>query len=192
FLHDFRATLISALSIPTSVVATFAFIQVMGFTFNNMTMLALSLSIGILVDDAIVVIENIHRHLEMGKPALVAASDATKEIGLAVLATTFSIVAVFVPVAVMKGIVGRFFYQFGLTVSFAVLVSLFVSFTLTPMMSSRLLRKADHLRRPNAFVRATERFLGGIDHAYRAVLGAALRHRAVTMGIAVVALVASG
>src|SRR5207247_291060 len=116
------------------------FINYMQFTFNNMTMLGLSLSIGILIDDAIVVIENIYRHLEMGKTPMKAAQDATAEIGLAVLATTFSIVAVFVPVAVMKGIIGRFFFQFGLTVSFAVLVSLLVAFTLTPMLSSRLLR----------------------------------------------------
>jgi hydrophobic/amphiphilic exporter-1 (mainly G- bacteria), HAE1 family len=183
FLHDFRATLISALAIPTSVVATFAFVQVMGFTFNNMTMLALSLSIGILVDDAIVVIENIHRHLEMGKPALRAAADATGEIGLAVLATTFSIVAVFVPVAVMKGIVGRFFFQFGMTVSFAVLVSLFVSFTLTPMMSSRILRPATEHRR-NIVVRGTEHVLAFIDRRYRGLLGAALRHRAITLAVA--------
>jgi hydrophobic/amphiphilic exporter-1 (mainly G- bacteria), HAE1 family len=191
FLHDFRATLISALAIPTSVVATIAFIEVMGFTFNNMTMLALSLSIGILVDDAIVVIENIHRHLEMGKPAFKAAGDATGEIGLAVLATTFSIVAVFVPVAVMKGIVGRFFFQFGLTVSFAVLTSLLVSFTLTPMLSSRLLRRAeDH--KHNVFSALLERFLGGIDRGYRALLGAALRHRFVTMLVALLALIGSG
>ncbi len=188
FLHDFRATFISALAIPTSVIATFAFVQVMGFTFNNMTMLALSLSIGILVDDAIVVIENIHRHLEMGKPPMRAAADATSEIGLAVLATTFSIVAVFVPVAVMKGIIGRFFFQFGMTVSFAVLVSLLVSFTLTPMMSARILRLAqDH--RPNAFVRFSERFLGGIDNGYRRLLGAALRHRFITLGVALASLV---
>jgi HAE1 family hydrophobic/amphiphilic exporter-1 len=190
FLHDFRATLISALAIPTSVVATFAFIQVMGFTFNNMTMLALSLSIGILVDDAIVVIENIHRHLEMGKPPLRAAADATGEIGLAVLATTFSIVAVFVPVAVMKGIVGRFFFQFGMTVAFAVLVSLFVSFTLTPMLSSRLLRHAEDHRR-NVLVRGTERVLGGIDRAYRGLLAAALRHRKSTLAVAALTFFAS-
>jgi HAE1 family hydrophobic/amphiphilic exporter-1 len=190
FLHDFRATLISALAIPTSVIATFAFVQLMGFTFNNMTMLALSLSIGILVDDAIVVIENIHRHLEMGKPPLRAAADATSEIGLAVLATTFSIVAVFVPVAVMKGIVGRFFFQFGMTVSFAVLVSLFVSFTLTPMMSSRILRHAeDH--DPNFLVRGTERLLHGIDSGYRRILGTALNHRYITVTLAFLTFVAS-
>jgi hydrophobic/amphiphilic exporter-1 (mainly G- bacteria), HAE1 family len=188
FLHDFRATLISALAIPTSIVATFAFVQVMGFTFNNMTMLALSLSIGILVDDAIVVLENIHRHLEMGKPPMQAAADGTGEIGLAVLATTFSIVAVFVPVAVMKGIIGRFFFQFGMTVSFAVLVSLLVSFTLTPMMSARILRRSsDH--RPNAFVRFSERFLGRIDAGYRRVLGGALRHRFITLFVALLSLV---
>jgi HAE1 family hydrophobic/amphiphilic exporter-1 len=190
FLHDLRATLISALAIPTSVVATFAFIQVMGFTFNNMTMLGLSLSIGILVDDAIVVIENIHRHLELGKSPLKAAADATGEIGLAVLATTFSIIAVFVPVAIMKGIIGRFFFQFGLTVSFAVAVSLFVSFTLTPMMSSRLLRRS-HEHRSNFAVRGIERLLSGIDGAYRRVLGAALAHRFITIAVAFAAFVFS-
>jgi HAE1 family hydrophobic/amphiphilic exporter-1 len=190
FLHDFRHTLISAVAIPTSVVATFAFIQVMGFTFNNMTMLALSLSIGILIDDAIVVIENIHRHMELGKPPMQAAREGTAEIGLAVLATTFSIVAVFVPVAVMKGIIGRFFLQFGLTVSFAVLVSLLVSFTLTPMLSSRLLRHAsDH--EPNFLVRALERGLGTLDRAYRWLLEKALRHRLATMAIATASLVGS-
>ena len=139
FLVNGRATLISALAIPTSVIATFAFIYWMKFTFNNMTMLALSLAIGVLVDDAIVVMENIHRHLEDGKNALQAASDATSEIFLAVLSMTSSILAVFVPVAIMKGIVGRFFLQFGLTVAFAVAMSMLVSFTLTPMMSSKLL-----------------------------------------------------
>jgi hydrophobic/amphiphilic exporter-1 (mainly G- bacteria), HAE1 family len=190
FLHDLRHTLISAIAIPTSVIATFAFIDVMGFTFNNMTMLALSLSIGILIDDAIVVIENIHRHIELGKPPMEAARAATAEIGLAVLATTFSIVAVFVPVAVMKGIIGRFFFQFGLTVAFAVLVSLLVSFTLTPMLSSRLLRKHSQ-HRPNILVRILERFLGGIERGYRWLLGKALRHRWITLGVAAGSLVGS-
>ena len=191
FLHDGRATIISALAIPTSVVATFAFISVMGFTFNNMTMLALSLSIGILVDDAIVVIENIHRHLEMGKSPMKAAADATREIGLAVLAVTLSIVAVFVPVAVMKGIVGRFFFQFGLTVAFAVLMSMLVSFTLTPMLSSRFLKHADHTKRPGLLTRGIERVLGAVERVYKGILGWALRHRAATLGVAVAALVGS-
>jgi hydrophobic/amphiphilic exporter-1 (mainly G- bacteria), HAE1 family len=191
FLHNFRATVISALAIPTSVIATFAFIKVMGFTFNNMTMLALSLSIGILIDDAIVVIENIHRHLEMGKKPLQAAQNATQEIGLAVLATTMSIVAVFVPVAFMKGIVGRFFYQFGLTVSFAVLVSLLVSFTLTPMLASRFLHVNHNKKGLGGFQAKLENILGKIDSSYRALLAKALDHRGLTLGIAFVALILS-
>jgi hydrophobic/amphiphilic exporter-1 (mainly G- bacteria), HAE1 family len=186
FLHDWRATLIGALAIPTSVIATFAFVRAMGFTFNNMTMLALSLSIGILVDDAIVIIENIHRHLEQGKPALRAASEATAEIGLAVMATTASVVAVFVPVATMKGIIGRFFLQFGLTVAFAVLVSLFVAFTLTPMLSARMLRAH---RRPGRIAERITRVLAAVDRAYRRVLGWALVRPKTTLGIAVGTLV---
>ncbi|HUS65142.1 MAG TPA: efflux RND transporter permease subunit [Kofleriaceae bacterium] len=189
FLRDFRSTLISAVAIPTSVVATFWFIDFMGFTFNNMTMLGLSLSIGILIDDAIVVIENIFRHLASGKSAREAAHDATSEIGLAVLATTACIVAVFIPVAFMKGIVGRFFYQFGLTVSFAVAVSALVSFTLTPMLSSRLLRRHDEHARPFILFRPFAWFLDRVEAAYRRVLGWALRHRAITLGLALISLV---
>ena len=163
FLHDFRATLISAVALPTSVIATVAFIDWMGFTFNNMTMLGLSLSIGILIDDAIVVIENIHRHFESGESAMTAASNGTAEIFLAVLATTSSILAVFVPVAFMKGIIGRFFYQFGLTVSFAVATSMLVSFTLTPMLSSRFLKPTSEAK---GFVaRGVERVLGAVARA---------------------------
>lgn len=140
FLKDWRITLISATALPTAVIATFAFLEFMGFTLNMMTTLALSLSIGILIDDAIIVVENIHRHLMMGKNSLVAARDATREIGLAVIATTLTLCAVFIPVAFMRGIIGRFFFQFGLTVAFAVLTSLFVAFSLTPMLSSRFLK----------------------------------------------------
>jgi HAE1 family hydrophobic/amphiphilic exporter-1 len=189
FLHDWRATFISAMSIPTSVVATFAFIQIMGFTFNTLTMLALSLCIGILVDDAIVVIENIHRHLEMRKPPMQAAAEATNEIGLAVMATTASIVAVFVPVATMKGIIGRFFLQFGLTVAFAVSVSLFVAFTLTPMLSARMLK--EDVSKTKLISRTLESWFKALDAVYRRVLGAALRHRITTLFIAAAALAAS-
>ncbi|MEW6572009.1 MAG: efflux RND transporter permease subunit [Nitrospirota bacterium] len=140
FLQNLRTTLISAIAIPTSVIATFTLMNIFGFTFNNLTMLGLSLSIGILIDDAIIVIENIHRHIHRGMNPKEASSFATREIGLAVMATTLAIVAIFLPVAFMKGIVGRFFLQFALTVVFAVLVSLFVSFTLTPMMASRYLK----------------------------------------------------
>jgi HAE1 family hydrophobic/amphiphilic exporter-1 len=189
FLRDLRATLISAVAIPTSVIASFAFMQWMNFTFNNMTMLALSLSIGILIDDAIVVIENIHRHLAQGSPPMKAASDGTAQIFLAVLATTSSILAVFVPVAFMKGIVGRFFFQFGLTVSVAVAVSMVVSFTLTPMLASRFLR-AEHGER-GAFSRMMDALLGAVDLRYGSLLRGALRHRALTLGVASAALFGS-
>lgn len=190
FLVDFRATLISAIAIPTSVIATFAFIDVMNFTFNQMTMLALSLAIGILIDDAIVVMENIHRHLEGGKPPLEAAASATSEIFLAVLAMTSTIIAVFLPVAVMKGIVGRFFLQFGLTVSFAVAVSMLVSFTLTPMLSSRLLQ-ASHGHK-GLLARLVDRGVGALERAYTSIIRWALTHRALTLALTVLTLVSSG
>ncbi|HEX7667992.1 MAG TPA: efflux RND transporter permease subunit [Polyangiaceae bacterium] len=189
FLRDIRATLISAIAIPTSVIASFAFMQWMNFTFNNMTMLALSLSIGILIDDAIVVIENIHRHLEKGSSPMKAASDGTAQIFLAVLATTSSILAVFVPVAFMKGIIGRFFFQFGVTVAVAVTVSMIVSFTLTPMLASRFLR-ASH-GTPGVFGRVMEGILSATDRAYGRLLRVALRRRALTVLVAFLALVSS-
>ncbi|HUQ03384.1 MAG TPA: efflux RND transporter permease subunit [Kofleriaceae bacterium] len=186
FLRDPRATFISALALPTSVIATIWFLNLLGFTFNMMTMLALSLSIGLLIDDAIVVIENIHRHMENGKPPMEAASTGTAEIALAVLATTLSIVAVFLPVATMKGLIGRFFLQFGVTVSVAVMVSLFVSFTLTPMLSARLL-KVNHGKR---FIlsRGIERVLDAVDHVYRGLLGFVLRSFWTKMGTFVLAM----
>jgi HAE1 family hydrophobic/amphiphilic exporter-1 len=136
FLHSWRSTVITGLTLPISVIATFIAVYMFGFTLNFLTLMALSLCIGLLIDDAIVVRENIVRHLAMGKDHFRAAREGTDEIGLAVMATTFAIVAVFIPVAFMKGIIGRFFYQFGITVAVAVLVSLFVSFTLDPMLSS--------------------------------------------------------
>jgi hydrophobic/amphiphilic exporter-1 (mainly G- bacteria), HAE1 family len=136
FLHSWRSTIITGLTLPIAVIATFIALYAFGFTLNMMTLMALSLCIGLLIDDAIVVRENIVRHLGMGKTHPAAAREGTDEIGLAVMATTFAIVAVFVPIAFMKGIIGQFFFQFGLTVAVAVLVSLFVSFTLDPMLSS--------------------------------------------------------
>ena len=137
FLNSWRSTVITGLTLPVAVISAFIIMNALGFTLNVMTLMGLSLAIGMLIDDAIVVRENIVRHMEHGKDHMSAAMEATTEIGLAVMATTFTILAVFVPVAFMGGIVGRFFYQFGMTVGFAVLVSLFVSFTLDPMLSSR-------------------------------------------------------
>ena len=137
FLNSWRSTVITGLTLPISVVAAFIAMRVFGFTLNVLTLMGLSLAIGMLIDDAIVVRENIVRHLQRGKDHFQAARDGTAEIGLAVMATTFTIVAVFIPVAFMGGMVGQFFYEFGITVAAAVLVSLFVSFTLDPMLSSR-------------------------------------------------------
>lgn len=188
FLYDWRATIISACAIPTSVIATFWFIQTMGFTLNLMTTLGLTLSIGILVDDAIVVIENIYRRLEMGESPVEAARKGTAEIGLAALAITLSIVAVFIPVAFMEGILGRFFYQFGMTVAFSVLVSLFVAFTLTPMMSSRLLR-AHHGSVPRLF-QPFENVFKMVENYYRNVLRKSLGNpvKTVLAGVGVLVL----
>ncbi|WP_240660567.1 efflux RND transporter permease subunit [Inhella crocodyli] len=136
FLHSWRSTVITGLTLPIAVIASFIAVYAFGFTLNFMTMMALSLVIGLLIDDAIVVRENIVRHLGMGKSHRQAAFDGTNEIGLAVLATTFAICAVFVPIAFMGGVIGKFFYPFGITVAVAVLVSLFVSFTLDPMLSA--------------------------------------------------------
>ena len=137
FLNSWRSTVITGLTLPISVVAAFIAMRVFGFTLNVMTLMGLSLAIGMLIDDAIVVRENIVRHMQRGKDHFDAARDGTAEIGLAVMATTFTIIAVFMPVAFMGGMVGQFFYEFGITVAAAVLVSLFVSFTLDPMLSSR-------------------------------------------------------
>ncbi len=136
FLHSLRSTIITGLTLPIAVISAFIAVYAFGFTLNFMTMMALSLCIGLLIDDAIVVRENIVRHVHMGKDHRTAAREGTDEIGLAVMATTFAICAVFVPVAFMKGIIGKFFFPFGITVAVAVLVSLFVSFTLDPMLSS--------------------------------------------------------
>ncbi|HEV7376179.1 MAG TPA: efflux RND transporter permease subunit [Pyrinomonadaceae bacterium] len=147
FLWSFRSTFIAAIAIPTSIIATFGLMAAMGFTLNQITMLALTLMVGIVIDDAIVVLENIFRFVEeKGVPPFQAAIQGTKEIGLAVMATTLSLLAVFLPVGFMGGIVGRFMSSFGLTASFAIAVSLLVSFTLTPMLAARLIkRKADPL-----------------------------------------------
>ena len=188
FLRSVRSTLISAVALPTSVIATFAFIQVFGFTLNMMTMLALSLSIGILIDDAIVVLENIYRRMEEGEPPMQAAREGASEIGLAVMATTLSIVAVFVPVAFMKGIVGKFFFEFGITVTVAVLISLFVSLTLTPMLTSRFL---SHTKKHGKAYLFLERLFDRVFDGYRPLLALALRNRWKVIALAL-ASVAGG
>ena len=145
FLHNFRATVIVAIAIPTCIVATFLPIAAFGFTLNSLTLLGLSLAIGILIDDSIVVIENISRHLAMGQEPKEAAIAGRSEIGLAALTLTAVDLVVFIPIAFMGGIIGEFFRSFGVSISVAVLISLFVSFTLTPMLASRWFRKGESL-----------------------------------------------
>ncbi|MES5045809.1 efflux RND transporter permease subunit [Rhizobium nepotum] len=185
FLNSWRSTVITGLTLPIAIIGTLAVIDVLGFTLNTLSLLALTLSIGILVDDAIVVRENITRHLHMGKSHIRAALDGTNEIGLAVIATTATIVAVFLPVAFMDGIVGRFFYEFGVTVSAAVLISLFVAFTLDPMLSSVWYDPDAQLDiRRGPIGRLIARFDRGFEwltDRYRYVIGWTLRHRLVTL-----------
>ena len=204
FLGSWRSTIITGLTLPISLLGTLAAIWTFGFSINMMTLLALALCIGLLIDDAIVVRENIVRHVGMGKHHRQAALDGTQEIGLAVLATTLVIVAVFLPVAFMGGIIGRFFYQFGVTVSTAVLLSLFVSFTLDPMLSSiwpdpdaahqhdRLSARVSFRKRPIAWLLAGfQRLLDRLTNLYSHILAWSLRHRLITVLIAIASLVAA-
>ena len=173
FMRDWRTTLIATLSIPTSMIATFAFMYVMGFTLNNITMLGLILAIGIVVDDAVVVHENIFRHMEeYGLSAREAAASATQEIATAVVATTLSLLVIFIPVVFMGGRVGRFFSSFGYVVAFSILMSMFISFTMTPMLCSRFLKAEDaqHLSKSGFVWRTVEGF-------YMFCLRFSLRHR---------------
>jgi len=190
FLTNLRSTIISAIAIPTSIIATFGLVWYMGFTLNSMTMLALTLSVGIVIDDAIVVLENIYRFIEeKHDDQFHAAVDATQEIGLAVLATTLSLVAIFVPVGFMGGIVGRFMKSFGLTMAFAIMVSLLVSFTLTPMLSARWLKVKrgggnEHSSKDSRAFRA-------VDSFYTGILERAMAHRWIVAILAVLVLFSS-
>jgi HAE1 family hydrophobic/amphiphilic exporter-1 len=182
FIRDWRTTIIATLAIPTSIVPTFLFMQAMGFTLNNITMLGLILAIGIVIDDAVVVHENIFRHMEEnGLDAMEASRVGTREIAMAVLATSLSLVVIFVPVAFMGGMVGRFFSSFGLTVAFAILMSLFVSFTLTPMLCSRFLKleksEDGHAGSKSGWI------YRWVESSYGMILRWSLRHRWMTVAI---------
>jgi hydrophobe/amphiphile efflux-1 (HAE1) family protein len=195
FLGSVRSTVIAAVAIPVSIIGTFALMWVQGFTMNTITMLALALAVGIVIDDAIVVLENIHRAIEEKRLSPIKASIvATKEIALAVLATTLSLVAVFLPVALMSGVVGRFLKSFGMTMAFSILVSMLVSFTLTPMLSSRWLRE----KRPHSeggtegqkplLERIADRVHAPIERAYVAVLAWVMRRRWVVVALSLATL----
>jgi HAE1 family hydrophobic/amphiphilic exporter-1 len=198
FMRSWRSTLIAAIAIPCSVVSTFGMMRAMNFTLNGVTMLALVLMVGVVIDDAIVVLENIFRFVEEKRiTPMRAAKEATADIGLAVMATTFSLVVIFLPVSFMSSISGRFLFQFGITAAVAVLVSLLVSFTLTPMMSARLLRAedaaADHAGHRDTISSAASRrgFYALIDRSYTWLLRLAMRHRAVVVVIAIAVALSS-
>src|SRR5687768_942535 len=201
FLNSWRSTIITGLTLPVSIISAFFIMWVFDFTVNTMTLLALSLAIGLLIDDAIVVRENIVRHVHMGKDHVRAAQEGTDEIGLAVVSTSLAVVAVFVPVAFMGGMIGRIFFQFGVTVAFAVLVSLFVSFTLDPMLSSiwpdpdtepdaeGKAKRINPIRRVGL---AFDRWFERTADKYPAKLDWSLRHRVVVMMAAVASVVGAG
>jgi HAE1 family hydrophobic/amphiphilic exporter-1 len=192
FLNSWRSTVITGLTLPIALIGTFLFMNMFGFTINMITLMALSLCVGLLIDDAIVVRENIVRHVQMGKSPYQASLDGTQEIGLAVLATTFSIVAVFLPIGFMGGIIGKFFHEFGVTIVAAVLISMFVSFTLDPMMSSIWHDPAiDAHGKPRANITLYDKTIGrvtgwfdtGTDRladGYQRILGWALVHKLKT------------
>ncbi|WP_309678339.1 efflux RND transporter permease subunit, partial [Polaromonas sp.] len=203
FLNSWRSTVITGLTLPISIIGTFLFMNLFGFTINMITLMALSLCVGLLIDDAIVVRENIVRHVQMGKTPYQASLDGTQEIGLAVLATTFSIVAVFLPIGFMGGIIGKFFHEFGITIVAAVLISMFVSFTLDPMLSSIWHDPAIDLHgkpasRITFYDKTLGRVTGWFDHAtdalsnsYQGILRWALGHKLATLALALVIFVTS-
>jgi len=188
FLRSWRSTFIVSLAIPTSLIATFGFMRIFGFSLNNLTTLALALSVGVVIDDAIVVLENIFRHQEEGEDPYTAALKGTKEIALAAMAATFSIAAVFIPVAYMKGMIGQFLFEFGITVASAVLISLFVALTLTPMLSSRILTvRPKHGRVYEILENGFKR----LETSYARALEWVLRHKIITLVVSTAVVVAS-
>src|SRR3989442_1304149 len=200
FMRSWRSTLIAAIAIPCSVISTFAMMRALNFTLNGVTMLALVLMVGVVIDDAIVVLENIFRFVEEKRiTPMRAAKEATADIGLAVMATTFSLVVIFLPVSFMSSISGRFLFQFGITAAVAVLVSLLVSFTLTPMMSARLLRAEDaaagqssHAHHDTVASAGSRRgFYRFIDRSYTWLLRLAMRHRVAVAVIAIAVALSS-
>jgi HAE1 family hydrophobic/amphiphilic exporter-1 len=195
FLNSWRSTIITGLTLPISVVSGFIAMRAFGFTLNVLTMMGLSLAIGMLIDDAIVVRENIVRHLQRGKGHFAAARDGTAEIGLAVMATSFTILAVFVPVAFMGGMVGRIFYEFGITVAAAVAASLFVSFTLDPMLSSRWydpdIERGYHPHFVGRMLARFNQWFEDVHRSYERLLEWALAHRKTVLALAGLAFVGS-
>ncbi len=179
FLRNVSATLIPSLAVPLSLLGTFAAMKLLGFTIDMLSMMAMTLSVGFVVDDAIVMLENIVRHMEMGKPRMQAAIDGAREVGFTIVSMTVSLVAVFIPVLFMSGIIGRLLREFSITIAVAVLISGFISLTLTPMLCSRFLRHETHPT--GSFYRWSEKFFVWLNNSYRRTLQVVLRHRRITL-----------
>src|SRR6185312_14429443 len=190
FLRNVTATLIPALALPVSVIGTFGGMYLMGYSIDNLSLLALTLSVGFVVDDAIVMLENIVRHIEQGEKPLEAAFNGSREIGFTIISITFSLVAVFIPVLFMAGIVGRVFREFAVTISMTILISGLVSLTLTPMLASRMLR-SEHDRRHGLLYRISEAGFNGLIGGYDWMLTRVLRFKLVTLGVTILSLAAS-
>ena len=188
FLRNVSATLIPGVAVPLSIIGTFAAMYLLGYSLNNLSLMALTLSVGFVVDDAIVMLENIVRHMEMGEPRMRAALLASKEIGFTIVSMTISLVAVFIPVLFMSGIVGRLLHEFSVTIALAILISGFVSLTFTPMLGSRLLKMDDHTRRHGRLYRTLEGGFDAMAHAYDRTLQVVLRYRFVTLLVAIALL----
>ena len=191
FLRNLSATIIPSLALPMSVVGTFAVMYVLDFSLDNMSLMALTLSVGFVVDDAIVMLENIIRHIEMGEPAMEAALKGSKEIGFTILSMTVSLVAVFLPVFFMGGIIGRLLHEFAVTIGMSILISGFVSLTLTPMLASRFVRSHEKHERHGRLYQASERFFNGMLNFYERSLEVVLRHRGLTMIVSAIIFIAT-
>jgi len=190
FLRNLSSTVIPGLAMPMSIIGTFAVMQLLGYSLDNLSLMALTLCVGFVVDDAIVMLENIVRHMEQGEPAMEAALKGSREIGFTIISMTLSLAAVFIPVLFMSGILGRLLHEFAVTIAVAVLVSGFVSLTLTPMMCSRFVRPPDRRQRSRLYA-ASERFFQGMHRMYDRTLQAVMRHRRVTLILSVAVLVAT-
>ena len=188
FLRNVSATVIPSLAVPLSIVGAFAVMYLSGFSLNNLSLMALTLSVGFVVDDAVVMLENIVRHMEMGKKPMQAAFDGSQEVGFTILSMTISLVAVFIPVLFMGGVVGRLFHEFAVTIAVAILFSGFVSLSLTPMMCSRFLRPPDHNKRQAGLYGATERIFDAAMRFYERTLRGVMRHKLVCLLFSVAVL----
>jgi HAE1 family hydrophobic/amphiphilic exporter-1 len=192
FLRNVTATIIPALALPVSVIGTFGGMYALGYSIDNLSLMALTLSVGFVVDDAIVMLENIVRHVEGGERVLDAAFRGSREIAFTIISITLSLVAVFIPVLFMSGVVGRVFREFAVTISMTILISGLVSLTLTPMLASRLLKSVDHKARHNVFYRASESVFNGMLRGYEAGLKLVLRHRLTTLAVTLASVAATG